>query len=75
MPRYDLLCLEGLARGLRVFTGKEEVPTYSLADMSSRAMLKMTVKPEVGCARYCHVHIHFYKRLHWCSKAPFLQIS
>ncbi|BBN19081.1 phenylalanyl-tRNA synthetase beta chain [Marchantia polymorpha subsp. ruderalis] len=49
--RYDLLCLEGLARGLRVFTGKEEVPTYSLADMSSRAMLKMTVKPETSLIR------------------------
>lgn len=29
--RYDLLCLEGLARSLRIFLEKETAPTYTLA--------------------------------------------
>jgi phenylalanyl-tRNA synthetase beta chain len=28
--RYDLLCIEGLARALRIFLGKEQPPTYTL---------------------------------------------
>lgn len=48
MHRYDLLCLEGLAQALRVFCGKQVIPTYILADMSKDAVLKMHVKPEVA---------------------------
>jgi phenylalanyl-tRNA synthetase beta chain len=29
--RYDLLCLEGLARGMRQFLGKENPPTFTLS--------------------------------------------
>jgi phenylalanyl-tRNA synthetase beta chain len=32
MDRYDLLCIEGLARALRVFLQKEQPPTYSLSN-------------------------------------------
>lgn len=32
--RYDLLCLEGLARAIRVFLGKEETPVSALATNS-----------------------------------------
>ncbi|XP_028772641.1 phenylalanine--tRNA ligase beta subunit, cytoplasmic [Neltuma alba] len=49
--RYDLLCLEGLAQALRVFCGVQEIPTYSLADISKDAMLKMHVKPETSLIR------------------------
>ncbi|XP_054821886.1 phenylalanine--tRNA ligase beta subunit, cytoplasmic [Prosopis cineraria] len=49
--RYDLLCLEGLAQALRVFCGLQEIPTYSLADVSKTAMLKMHVKPETSLIR------------------------
>ena len=31
MSRYDLLCIEGLARALRVFLQKEQPPTYTLS--------------------------------------------
>ena len=31
MGRYDLLCIEGLARALRVFLQKEQPPTYTLS--------------------------------------------
>ena len=32
MDRYDLLCIEGLARALRVFLQKEQPPTYTLSN-------------------------------------------
>ena len=31
--RYDMLCLEGIARALNVFRGREAPPQYRLADM------------------------------------------
>ena len=31
IPRYDLLCLEGLVRALLVFQGKMSAPRYSLS--------------------------------------------
>jgi len=45
--RPDLLCLEGLAQSLRVFIEKQEIPTYTLADISKDKILQMNVKPEV----------------------------
>lgn len=32
--RYDMLCLEGIARALNVFKGRVEAPRYRLADMA-----------------------------------------
>ncbi|XP_038708255.1 phenylalanine--tRNA ligase beta subunit, cytoplasmic [Tripterygium wilfordii] len=49
--RYDLLCLEGIAQALRVFLGEEERPTYNLAEISKKSMLKMHVKPETSLIR------------------------
>eukprot|EP00249_Psilotum_nudum_P018857 c26990_g2_i1 orf=652-2535(-) len=49
--RYDLLCLEGLARALRVFTGKEEVPTFRISDMQNKCMHMMHVKAETALIR------------------------
>jgi hypothetical protein len=31
--RYDMLCLEGIARALNIFTGRIQPPQYRLADM------------------------------------------
>jgi phenylalanyl-tRNA synthetase beta chain len=31
MIRYDLLCIEGLARALRVFLKKDQPPVYTLS--------------------------------------------
>ena len=45
MRRYDLLCLEGLARALRIFLGTEPVPDFKVLDV--KEPLEMTVKPEV----------------------------
>lgn len=45
--RYDLLCLEGIAQALRIFNGKQEIPTYKVANISRESMIKMHVKPEV----------------------------
>ena len=30
--RYDLLCIEGLARALRIFLQKDQPPTYTLSN-------------------------------------------
>ncbi|XP_008240048.1 PREDICTED: phenylalanine--tRNA ligase beta subunit, cytoplasmic-like [Prunus mume] len=49
--RYDLLCLEGLAQALRVFSREEEIPTYKLANVSKESMIKMHVKPETSSIR------------------------
>lgn len=32
MFRYDLLCIEGLARALRIFLQKDQPPTYTLSN-------------------------------------------
>jgi phenylalanyl-tRNA synthetase beta chain len=47
--RYDLLCLEGLAKSLRVFREKDPIPSYTLAKVES--MLKMHVRPETSSIR------------------------
>ncbi|OEL14062.1 Phenylalanine--tRNA ligase beta subunit, cytoplasmic [Dichanthelium oligosanthes] len=44
--RYDLLCLEGLARALRVFTGTEASPVFRLSSIPRGSMLQMHVKPQ-----------------------------
>jgi phenylalanyl-tRNA synthetase beta chain len=31
--RYDMLCLEGIARALNIFKGRVAAPHYRLADM------------------------------------------
>jgi len=31
--RYDMLCLEGIARALNIFKGRIQAPQYKLADM------------------------------------------
>mmetsp|Transcript_7134 Transcript_7134/g.26239 ORF Transcript_7134/g.26239 Transcript_7134/m.26239 type:complete len:597 (+) Transcript_7134:164-1954(+) len=47
--RYDLLCIEGLARGLRIFLGLEATPEFRLASVEQP--LRMTVKPETALIR------------------------
>lgn len=32
--RYDMLCLEGIARALNIFRGRQAPPQYRLADMA-----------------------------------------
>ncbi|KAM3751156.1 hypothetical protein ACB098_04G087500 [Castanea mollissima] len=49
--RYDLLCLEGIAQALRIFNGQQEIPTYKVANISPKSMLKMHVKPETSSIR------------------------
>lgn len=34
--RYDMLCLEGIARALNIFKGRVQPPKYKLADMSGK---------------------------------------
>jgi phenylalanyl-tRNA synthetase beta chain len=41
--RYDLLCIEGIARSLRIFKGLQPAPSYRLVEPKKR--LTMNVKP------------------------------
>ncbi|XP_068634508.1 phenylalanine--tRNA ligase beta subunit, cytoplasmic isoform X2 [Aristolochia californica] len=51
MRRYDLLCLEGLVQALRIFVGKDKIPTYAVVDIPQKEMLKMHVKTETSLIR------------------------
>ncbi|XP_064459804.1 phenylalanine--tRNA ligase beta subunit-like isoform X2 [Ornithodoros turicata] len=53
--RYDLLCLEGLVRALRIFRGKEPCPQYRALDVESPLRMVVEestaqVRPFVVCA-------------------------
>jgi len=54
--RYDLLCLEGIARALRVFLEREKPPTYSLAPAAKPQKMVISqqnpphIRPVVVCA-------------------------
>eukprot|EP00882_Tetradesmus_deserticola_P022463 GHRQ01024373.1.p1 GENE.GHRQ01024373.1~~GHRQ01024373.1.p1 ORF type:complete len:412 (+),score=157.30 GHRQ01024373.1:352-1587(+) len=50
--RYDMLCLEGIARALNIFKGRLEAPQYRLADMKAgKPLLQLVVKPETALVR------------------------
>jgi phenylalanyl-tRNA synthetase beta chain len=49
--RYDMLCVEGIARALNIFAGKITPPRYRLADMTGRQMQRMVVRPETALVR------------------------
>lgn len=59
--RYDLLCIEGIARSLRVYLGLESPPRYQLVPAKDPAQYKLIVKPSVAQVKTC-VHlfaVHF----------------
>ncbi|KAH9179855.1 phenylalanyl-tRNA synthetase subunit beta [Lactarius sanguifluus] len=50
--RYDLLCIEGIARALRVFLGKDKAPDYRLVHPTGgQSLIEVTVAPEVRMHR------------------------
>lgn len=50
--RYDMLCLEGIARALNIFNRSKECSvSYRLADMTGRAPLRLTIKAETALVR------------------------
>lgn len=49
--RYDMLCLEGIARALNIFRGKCSPPNYTLAEPTNGVRQKMTVRPETALVR------------------------
>lgn len=54
--RYDLLCIEGMARSLRTFLGLEKPPVYALVEPAARLTMVVdsattdTIRPFVACA-------------------------
>jgi|SRR5712671_3987468 len=48
--RYDLLCIEGIARALRVFLNKGKAPEYKLVypPGGEKSLIEVTVAPEVS---------------------------
>ena len=59
MIRYDLLCIEGIARALRAFLEKEEAPRYKLVypPGGESNLLNVTVHPEVSPSRHSTSYI------------------
>lgn len=52
--RYDLLCIEGIARALRVFLGKGKAPDYRLVyPAGGQSLIEATVAPEVRVHHPC----------------------
>ncbi|XP_076320499.1 phenylalanine--tRNA ligase beta subunit isoform X4 [Tachypleus tridentatus] len=49
--RYDLLCLEGLARALLIFQGKMKIPHYKAVPPASGQIQKILVKPATAKVR------------------------
>jgi phenylalanyl-tRNA synthetase beta chain len=70
--RYDLLCLEGLARALRVFTGTEASPVFQVSSIRRGSILQMHVKPEVSS---CSLDSQCIPNNFLEEKARFLQFS
>lgn len=46
--RYDLLCIEGIARSLRIYLGLESPPRYQLLPAKEPEKYKLIVKPAVA---------------------------
>ena len=49
--RYDILCLEGMARALNVFLGNAAPPEYALREPLGGSPFTMTVEPETAMIR------------------------
>ncbi len=49
--RYDLLCIEGLSRALKIFLGDMDAPTYEVISVPEDKMEVMTVKPATAQIR------------------------
>ena len=49
--RYDLLCLEGISRSLRVFLGMEPVRDFTVVKPADDARVTMFVEPETALIR------------------------
>lgn len=49
--RYDMLCLEGIARALNIFSGRLSAPEYRTADVAGQKLQRMVVKPETALVR------------------------
>ena len=63
--RYDLLCIEGIARALRIYLGKARPPQYKLAlpKGGEGKIITATIAPEVrGHTLYFRRTIYLYGR-------------
>lgn len=49
--RYDLLCVEGLARGLQVFKERCEAPVYRRVEPADGKMQRLVISPETASVR------------------------
>ncbi|ROT72894.1 hypothetical protein C7M84_008703 [Penaeus vannamei] len=49
--RYDLLCIEGIARSLSVYLGKESLPRYQLVTAKDPQKNRLIVKPDTARVR------------------------
>lgn len=60
--RYDLLCIEGIARSLRIYLGLESPPRYKLLPAQEPQKYKLIVKPSVAQVKSVHLFVdHTYR--------------
>ena len=52
--RYDLLCIEGFSRALKIFSGELDAPTYEVISVPEADMEVMNVQPAAMWCRYRH---------------------
>ena len=57
--RYDLLCIEGIARALRIFLGLDRAPQYKLKypARGEADLVTATIAPEVCCHAHGHLKL------------------
>ena len=56
--RYDLLCIEGISRALRVFLDKDVAPQYKLVyPPEGKHLLTVTCSPEVRLSHLVYLEI------------------
>ena len=53
--RYDLLCIEGLARALNIFLGRIPIPQYSCSKPQSVEQLKVLPNVSFVSNFYCSI--------------------
>jgi hypothetical protein len=58
--RYDMLCLEGIARALNIFRGRQAPPTFRLADMAGACRARARALPRRARRGHCSP---------WCCQA------
>ena len=65
--RYDLLCVEGLCRGLRIFLGDQDAPEYSIVEGEDVQMIAFMEDLKNNVSAGSHMIIQTCVSLFFCK--------